>query len=43
MFAKGTANNNTVIIKDGANVAGNVFGGVTTPRLTDEDQQKPIY
>ena len=40
MFAKGTANNNTVIIKDGANVAGNVFGGVTTPRLTDEDQQK---
>lgn len=40
MFAKGTANNNTVIIKDGANVAGDVFGGVTTPRLTDEDQQK---
>ena len=40
MFAKGTANNNTVIIKDGANVAGNVFGGVTTPRLTDEDKQK---
>lgn len=40
MFAKGTANNNTVIIKDGANVAGNVFGGVTTPRLTEEDQQK---
>lgn len=40
MFAKGTANNNTVIIKDGANVAGDVFGGVTTPRLTDEDKQK---
>lgn len=40
MFAKGTANNNTVIIKDGANVAGNVFGGVTTPRLTEEDEQK---
>ena len=40
MFAKGTANNNTVIIKDGANVAGNVFGGVTSPRLTEEDQQK---
>lgn len=40
MFAKGTANNNTVIIKDGANVAGSVFGGVTTPRLTDEDKQK---
>lgn len=40
MFAKGTANNNTVIIKDGANVAGNVIGGVTTPRLTEEDQQK---
>ena len=40
MFAKGTANNNTVIIKDGANVAGDVIGGVTTPRLTDEDQQK---
>lgn len=40
MFAKGTANNNTVIIKDGANVAGDVFGGVTTPRLTDEDEQK---
>lgn len=40
MFAKGTANNNTVIIKDSANVAGDVFGGVTTPRLTDEDQQK---
>lgn len=40
MFAKGTANNNTVIIKDGANVAGDVFGGVTTPRLTEEDEQK---
>lgn len=40
MFAKGTANNNTVIIKDGANVAGDVIGGYTTPRLTDEDQQK---
>lgn len=40
MFAKGTANNNTVIIKDGANVAGDVFGGVTDPRLTEEDQQK---
>lgn len=40
MFAKGTANNNTVIIKDGANVAGNVFGGVTSPRLTEEDKQK---
>ena len=40
MFAKGTANNNTVIIKDGANVAGNVFGGVTSPRLTEEDQRK---
>ena len=40
MFAKGTANNNTVIIKGGANVAGNVIGGVTTPRLTEEDQQK---
>lgn len=39
-FAKGTANNNTVIIKDGANVAGDVIGGYTTPRLTDEDQQK---
>ena len=40
MFAKGTANNNTVIIKDGANVAGSVFGGVTTPRLTEEDEQQ---
>ena len=40
MFAKGTANNNTVIIKDGANVAGDVIGGMTNPRLTEEDEQQ---
>lgn len=36
-FAKGSANNNTVIIKDGAVVRGSVVGGYTEHRLTAED------
>lgn len=36
-FSKGSANNNTVSITDGATVKGDVIGGYTDERLTDED------
>ena len=36
-FAKGSANNNTVIIQDGAVVQGSVVGGYTEHRLTEDD------
>lgn len=38
-FAQGSANNNTVIIKDGAVVRGDVVGGYTEHHLTDEDKK----
>lgn len=36
-FAQGSANDNTIVIKDGAAVYGNVVGGYTDHRLTKED------
>ena len=36
-FSKGSANNNTVSITNGATVQGDVIGGFTDERLTDED------
>lgn len=36
-FSKGSANNNTVSITNGATIQGDVIGGFTDERLTDED------
>ena len=38
-FSKGSASNNTVSITDGATVKGDVIGGYTDERLTDEDAE----